>query len=388
MNGNDFSISPRLRNKFIGATVIGVLTLAVTAVVSPDRAWANLLLAAYYLVTLGLGGAVFIALTTVCGAGWNAAFRRVPEAMTGLLPLAGIMMLIAVGIHLPQYGWHHHGHGDPGTFAFKEFWLQPAFLGVRAVVYIVLWNFFAKVLVGNSRRQDTKPINPERSINKMTSAVFLFVFGLTISAAGIDWIMALEPLWFSTMWGVYQFSGLILATLAAMIIACIMLRRWGPLNGLFREDHLHDLGKLLFGFSCFWMYIWFSQYMLIWYSNLPEETAYFISRTHGSWGPVTVGCIMVNWIIPFFVLLPRPCKRSESVMLKVAVLILIGRWIDLYIMIFPPETGDVPIFGLPEIATFASICGIAGLLFFKSFAVAPAYPKNEPFLKESLSYHG
>lgn len=388
MNGNDFSISQSIRNKFIGATIIGALTLTVTAVVSPERAWANLLLAAFYLITLGLGGAVFIALTTVCGAGWNAAFRRVPEAMTGLLPIAGLMMLIAVTIHLPQYGWHHHGHGDAGTFAFKEFWLQPTFLGIRAVVYIVLWNFFGKVLVDRSRRQDKKPINPNRSINTMTSVLFLFVFGLTLSSAGIDWIMALEPMWFSTMWGVYQFSGLIMSTLAAIIIACIMLRRWGPLNGLFREDHLHDLGKLLFGFSCFWMYIWFSQYMLIWYSNIPEEISYFIPRTQGSWGPVVIGCIVVNWIIPFFVLLRRPCKRSEGVMLKVAVLILIGRWIDLYIMIFPPVTGDVPVFGLPEIATFASIFGIAGLVFFRSFASAPAYPKNEPFLQESLNYHG
>ncbi len=318
--------------------------------------------------------------------GWSAAFRRVPEALTGLLPMAGLLMLGTVAMRLSQYGWHHHGDGDAGTFWFKEYWLQPSFLAVRAVVYVALWIAFAKRLVGNSRRQDEQQ-NAPPAPSVRTSILFLFVFAFTISLAGVDWIMALEPLWFSTMWGVYQFSGLIMGTLAAIIIACILLRRQGPLNGFFRDDHLHDLGKLLIGFSCFWMYIWFSQYMLIWYTNIPEETSYFIPRTQGPWGPVLIGSIVLNWVIPFFVLLPRPCKRSESVMLKIAVVVLIGRWFDLYVMVFPSVTGNVPVFGLPEIASMLCACGLSGLLFVKAFALAIPVPKNEPFLQESLHYH-
>ena len=129
--------------------------LAITAIIAPDRAWANLLLAALFLVTLGLGGALFIALTNVCGAGWSVAFRRVPEAMTGLLPLGGALLLVAVLAHLRQYAWHHHGDGDAGTFWFKELWLEPKFFTARAVSFVMLWIVFSRVLVNQSRRQDT-----------------------------------------------------------------------------------------------------------------------------------------------------------------------------------------------------------------------------------------
>jgi hypothetical protein len=251
----------------------------------------------------------------------------------------------------------------------------------------LLWIAFSRILVSHSRRQDLVGPDAATSAGGLTSVLFLAMFAVTISLAGVDWIMALEPMWFSTIWGVYQFSGLILGTLAALIVACILLRRRGPLAGVFHEDHLHDLSKLLLGFSCFWMYIWFSQYMLIWYSNLPEETSYFISRTHGPWGPVVLASIVLNWVIPFFVLLPRPCKRSESVMLKIAVVVLLGRGADLYIMIFPPVLGNTPVFGIPEIATIVGLNCLVPLLFMRSFAAADAVPHNDPWLAESLHYH-
>ncbi len=172
-----------------------------------------------------------------------------------------------------------------------------------------------------------------------------------------------------------------------MIVACILLRRFGPLASVFHEEHLHDLSKLLLGFSCFWMYIWFSQYMLIWYSNLPEETSYFIRRTHGAWGPVVLASIVLNWVIPFFVLLPRPCKRSETVMLRIAAVVLLGRCMDLYIMIFPPMVGDTPVFGIPEIAAIVGLSCLVALLFLRTFAAAAAVPRNDPWLAESLRYH-
>ncbi len=387
MNSPQLAVAPAFLRKLMAVVVVGAVILGVTAVVSPDRAWANLLLLSYYLITLGLGGALFIALTNVCGASWSVAFRRVPEALTGLLPVAGVLVLVAVALRLPQYAWHHHGHGGPGTFWFKELWLSSKFFAVRAVAFVLLWIVLARILVWNSRRQDTRAGVSNVPINTGVSVLFLGVFAITISLAGVDWIMALEPLWFSTMWGVYQFSGLIMATLAAMIIACICLRRMGPLEGIFTDEHLHDLGKLLMGFSCFWMYIWFSQYMLIWYSNIPEETSYFIPRLHGPWAPVVVGSLVLNWIIPFFALLPRPSKRSESIMLRVCVVVLIGRWVDLSVMIFPPVIGTTPLFGLPELASVAIPCGLASWLFFRSFSAAPPVPAGDPDLVASLHYH-
>ena len=386
MNHEAPTMPHALNRKFIALTAVGAAVLVTTSVVSPERAWANAFVAAYYLVTLGLGSALFIALTTVCGAGWSVAFRRVPEALVGVLTVAGIVLLAVIAVRLQNYGWHHHGD-DPGTFWFKELWLRPEYIGIRSISYVLLWIACGKRLVANSRRQDQQSHLSNAPANTGTSVLFLFIFSVTISLASVDWIMALEPMWFSTIWGVYQFAGTMMGTLAAIILACVTLRRMGPLNGVFRDEHLHDLGKLLIGFSCFWMYIWFSQYMLIWYSNIPEETTYFIARTHGPWGPVVVGAILLNWVIPFFVLLPRNCKRSETVMLRIAAVVLIGRWIDLYAMVFPPVTGSVPVMGIPELAAIACLCGLLSLLFTRSFTAAPKIPLNDPYLNESLNYH-
>lgn len=381
-------IPPALTRRLSAATLIGAAVLAVTALVAPERAWANLLLGSYFMITVGLGGALFIALTNVCGASWSVAFRRVPEAMAGLLPFGGVLMLVTVAAHLSQYAWHPHGHGDAGTFWFKEFWLEPKFFALRAVGFVVLWTLLSRTLINNSRRQDADNAKTAAGANGVASVVFLIVFAISITLAGIDWIMALEPMWFSTIWGVYQFSGLFLGTLAAMVLGCVILRRHGPLANAFREEHLHDLGKLLIGFSCFWMYIWFSQYMLIWYSNIPEETSWFIRRTHGPWGPIVLASILLNWVIPFFVLLPQPCKRSEKVMLKIAVVVLLGRWVDLYIMIFPSVTGYTPVFGLPEVGTMVGVSCLMAILFMRSFAAAGSVPCNDPWLTDSLHYHG
>ena len=177
------------------------------------------------------------------------------------------------------------------------------------------------------------------------------------------------------------------ATLTVIIIFAIMLRRRGPLRNSFTDDHLHDLGKLLLGFSCFWIYIWFSQYMLIWYTNIPEETSYYLPRVQGAWAPLTVVNILLNWVAPFIILLPRPCKRSESVMLKVAVVVLIGRWVDLYIMVFPSTLGSTPLFGVWEVASLGLLIGAIGWLFFRSFAKAAPVPTGDPLLGDSLHYH-
>lgn len=380
--------SPPTPRLFSGLAVGGVLISAVGLVIAPDRAWSSLLVAAFFLLSLGVGGAVFVALTYVTGAGWAVAFRRVPEAMARTLPYSGVAMLVVLALRMPAYGWHHHGARDPGTFWFKELWLTPWFWMLRAVVYVLIWCGLAQRLVSRSRRQDETADLSLTTGARATSALFLAVYAVTFSLAGVDWFMALEPMWFSTMWGVYHFSGMILAALAVIVILGLWLRRpHGPLHGVFNDEHLHDLGKLLLGFSCFWMYIWFSQYMLIWYSNIPEETSYFISRTAGAWGPVLVLNIVLNWIVPFYVLLPRPAKRNAGVMAKVAGVVLLGRAVDLYLMVYPSTIGDAPVLGLWEAAAACGLIGSAGLLLVRAFAAAPAVPKHDPYLPESLSYH-
>ncbi len=199
-------------------SVIGAAVLLVGVPFAPDRIWSNLLVAAFYLVTLALGGALFIALTYVCGASWNVGFRRVPEAMAGMLPVACLGLLAVLLVRMNGYAWHHDG-GEVGTFWFKESWSSPAFWAVRAVVYMVLWVLLSRTIVAVSRRQDHSPDVELTILNKRLSALFLVVFAVTFSLASCDWLMLLEPMWFSTAWGVYNFAGMTQATLAAMVVA-------------------------------------------------------------------------------------------------------------------------------------------------------------------------
>ena len=371
------------------AGIVGAVILASGLLLAPQRAWSNLFVASFFLLTIGLGGTVFLALTFVSGAGWQVAFRRAPEAMAMVVPITGAVVLVVLALRMNLYGWRHHGSGDAGTFWFKELWLTPWFWLLRSVGYVVAWSVLGGWLVYRSRWQDANASQAASSAgNIRLSAVFLIVYAVTFSLASADWIMALEPMWFSTIWGVYNFAGMIFAALAVVVILCLLLSRPGrSLHGVFRTEHLHDLGKLLVGFSCFWMYIWFSQYMLIWYSNIPEETSYFVTRTNGPWGPVVVVSIVLNWLAPFFALLPRSAKRSTSVMMRVAVVILVGRWLDLCLMVFPATLGETPVLGIWEIAAVVVVVAFGLILLDRSFQAAQPVPQNDPYLTESLQYH-
>jgi hypothetical protein len=367
--------------------LIGGISLVGTAVLSPQRFWANLLLASYLLVGLGLAGTFFVALQYMCNASWSVAFRRVPEALASLLPVGGVGVLAILFLHPSLYPWARPPLiGEEELHGFKAVWLSLPFFWARAVFYMLLWFGLARAILRNSRQQDRNP-NPEYTrANIRYSAAYLVVFGLTFWIASMDWIMSLEPHWSTTMFGVYNFAGLFLGGLAAIILLVIFLRRTTSLRDFVNEEHLHDLGKLLFAFSTFWMYIWFSQYMLIWYANISEETTYYILRQHGFWGPIFLLNIFLNWIIPFVVLMPVSSKRNPSTLAKVAIIVLAGRWVDLYLMIFPPLIGQTPSFGLWEIGFIVGVLATAWLTFQRSIDQASLVPLNDPSLEESLHY--
>ena len=383
-----FQASPRVLGSLRALVAFGGLTLLAGSLLAPERTWANLLLASYYVLTLGLGGVLLIAIEYATGAGWSVAFRRIPEAMAKTLP-AGALLFVAVLIVSPRlYPWFHEVHTGADTTAwFREAWLTPWFFFLRAAVYLAAWIFFAHKIVANSRRQDADGDPRCRQANVRLSAAFLVVFGLTLSGASFDWIMSLEPHWYSTIFGVYHFAGLILTALAMTTIVVIWLERLGPLRGVLTKEHLHDLGKLLFAFSTFWMYIWFSQYMLIWYANIPEETVYYARRLQGFWEPVFLLNVLLNWVAPFFMLLSVRAKRSSGLMMKAAWVILVGRWVDLYGMILPPLTKGDPAFGIWEIGIIAGAAGVFFLALIRNLGAAAVVPRADPLLEESLHYH-
>jgi len=367
---------------------LGVAGTAVGFLLDPARTWANVLLAAFFALGLGLGGLLFVVLGHVTRAGWSTAIRRVPEAMAATLPLGAAAVVIALAGIPWLYAWSDTAvvAGDH-LLQLKSPWLSAGLFVARALVYLACWLGFGVALLRVSRRQDETgdPAATARSV--ALSAGFLAVFAVTFSLACFDWLMSLEPHWYSTVFALYNAAGLLLAALAAITVLVVVLRRLGPLRGVVRDDHLHDLGKLTLGFSTFWAYLWFCQHMLIWYGHIPEETAYYAARQQGAWGPVLVLNVVVNWLVPFLALLPRPAKRRESTMLGIALLLLAGRWLDLYFMILPPFLGASAGVGVCELAPVAAVLPLLGLAVFRALRRAPLVPVGDPYLSESVHHH-
>jgi hypothetical protein len=328
--------------------------------------WGNMLGAGLFVLTLSLGAGLFLAVQGVTRASWSRSFHRVPEAMLSLLPWGALFVGAALfmGRHA-FYGWAHEGHGAHAG-GFREFWLAPSFLLVRAALYLGLWFFAGRALV--------KP-GPGGSPRRGAAAAFLLIFAPTFSLASFDWVMALQPHWFSTMFAVLMFSGAFLAALSAMAVCGAMLPRLGFSAFAMSAEQRHDLGKLIFGFSTFWAYIWFSQFMLVWYSNIPEEVTYFTARSGGGWGVLGVLNVLLHWGVPFVALMPRAAKRREDVLLPVSLGILAGHALDIYLAVMPPLTGAELGPALPRALCWLAVAGWALSRFLRSVESAA---KNGP----------
>jgi hypothetical protein len=345
--------------------------------VAPERVWANLLLAGFYLVGLGLAGLLFVAIHSVSGAGWATVLRRGAEALAALIPLASGLVFLAV----VAGGWWLYPflrHGGEELNPFQRIWYQPAFFLGRSLVYVLVWTVLGGLLITNARDQDEDGDPARTGREARLSAGFLVAFGVTIWFASADWLAALDPHWASTIFGVYQFAGLFASGLAALVILTILLRRQGSLAGVVGPKHLHDLGKLLFAFTTFWMYIWFSQFMLIWYGNIPEEAVYFTRRMTGGWAPLFYANVLLNWVVPFLALISQAAKRNERVLLRVAAVVLLGRWLDLYLQIFPEVGAGHSVFGLWEAAVVLGTIGATGWILVQALRRAPLVPRRDP----------
>ena len=355
---------------------LGLLALAAGLLAEPDRAWAALLIAGFFLLGPSLGSLVFLALLHVSGAGWATAIRRVPEALVSILPLSLVTLGTVLLARPDLYPWWNDAVNLGG---FHGRWLDPAAFYLRAVVYAGVWLAFAFLL----RRDKASTGRPVAA-----SALFLVLFAFTFWLASVDWLMSLEPHWYSTIFGVYHFASLFTASLAATILGVVWLQRRGILAGILNAEHLHDLGKLLFAFTTFWAYTWFSQYMLIWYADLPEEALYFTARAQGQWKPIFWAVFVLHWVFPFLLLLTRKAKRSPVLLVTAAFAVLLGRFLDLAITVLPAvlpsALGTV---GWVEITLCLGLCGAGAWLFARALRRAPLVPCENEFLGESLSYH-
>jgi len=379
-----------------GLVAVGAIALAIGLLWVPERAWANVLLVSNYLIGLALGGLLLVALHYVTGARWSAPLRRVSEALAPILPVAGVGLLAVLLFQPTLYPWYEAAPSGENASPLREVWLNRPFFVVRAVVYLGIWLAFAFAILRTSHQQDRtgESVLTARSIK--LSAAFLVAFGVTCWLASADWLMSLESEWLpdgtrkaanwtSTVFGVYNFAGLFLSALAAVTLLAILLRQFGPLRNVLTYDHLHDLGTLLFAFSSFWMYIWFCQYLLIWYTNHPAETVYLRHRWEGTWPTITLLDLVLNWGIPFAVLLFRGAKCRPVILGSVCVVLLAGRWVDLFLMIFPTQMAELAIPGVVEAGFVLGAVGIFSLVVLRALSKASLIPLNGPLVPRQSS---
>jgi hypothetical protein len=357
----------RFQRIALGVAAVGLATLAAGIFLSPVRALSNLLIGAYFVLGLSVGGVVLLALLAVANAGWAVVLKRVLEGFGAFLPLAAILLAATTpGLGL-LYEWARpEAHHDPLLAAKAAFLNRPFFLARMAVI-LGVWVLFSRALRRASLRQDATGDPAETRRTVRLAAGFLVAFAITGCLAAFDWIMTLEPRWFSTIFGFYNVAGILVSTVAAVAVAAIALRHAGALPEL-GPSHLHDLGKLMLAFSTFWAYQWLSQFLLIWYSNIPEETVYFEVRWEGGWLPVFFANIALGWFIPF-------------------LLLLCARWLDLWQMVMPANFPDRPWPGIFELAGLMGPVGLFAFHVSRTFQRVPLVARRDPYLVESAHHH-
>lgn len=363
------------------------------------RFWASLLQNSVFFLLVVNAAMFFMCATTLAWGGWQIAFTRVTEAVSSVVPVIGV---IAVAILLSiVYGGNHniyhwtdaaHVEHDP-ILLFKKGFLNPTFFTVVTVLTVLLWSFLGWRMRQISRSTDDNPPTTVEQKKKFTfnntvaAALFMIVFALTVmSSIPWLWLMSIDAHWFSTMYSWYTFASTFVSGVAVITLFVIFLKNNGYLH-LVNREHVHDLGKFMFAFSIFWTYLWFSQFMLIWYANIPEETIYFKPRTEGIYGPMFWMMFIINFVAPILILMSRDSKRNYTTLTIMSVLIIFGHWLDFYQMVFPAVSPNKVPFILADMGVALFFIGIIMFVTGKTLSKYSLVAKKHPFVKESVIHH-
>jgi len=376
--------------------LVGIVVFLLALKFDPQRAWYSLLFNHFFFLCLGLAGIFFTALQHATRSMWSVVVRRVAEGLISYLPIAiaFVVLIIVIGSG-KLYQWINPevlaGHGAESSHSAHAVftpYLNLPFFSVRQLGFLAIWILFGTLLVRNSLKQDVTG-DPRLSMrNTHLSLAYIPIFAFTFTFACFDLLMSLEPGWYSTIFGVYCFAGLFQAGLSVIIIIVILLKQKGPLTGLVNTYHLKDIANLLFAFSVFMAYIGFSQFMLIWYANLPEETTFFLKRFQHGWVWLAALLPLLKFFIPFFGLMALKAKANEKWLITVAIVVIIGEWLDLYWIVAPLFKTHLVIPNWVEIGIFLGFAGLFGMAVTRFFQRNSILAHNDPRILESVNWEG
>jgi len=370
--------------------VVGVLLGIIAFFVDQTRASFNYLVSYSFLVSIGVGALFLITLDYVTGAVWSVPFKRITEFLAAIIPFLAIFIIPILFNMQEIFHWTHEEEVlQDHLLQGKASYLNIPFFTVRVFVLIAIWSFFYFAIVRNSAKQDISGEQRLTTINTKYSAIFIPIFAITISIIAIDLLMSVEPHWFSTIFGVYYFAGTVIAALAAVTIAAVLLKEKGYLPEKVTNDHLYSLGALMFVFVNFWAYIAFSQYLLIWYADLPEETFWFLQRWEGSWATFSILLMIVQFLVPYALLLSQPAKTDPKRLKIAAVWLLFAHLFDLFWLVMPGMPGMEKgyVFSWIDLVFPIATVGFIILLFSIKAKKQNLIPVGDPKLKRGLDFH-
>jgi len=387
-NSQNFNIKAKFFIKtslFLGVT--GLLLSVFGYLVNDKHFFHSYLVAYVFWTSIMLGALFFTMLNHIAGATWNIVFRRILESLMGTVPLMAILFIpVIFGLH-DLYHWSHEEVITSDILLQKKVpYLNAPFFIIRAILYFGIWFVLFKILQKISLAQDVEFQPVQLKKMRTVSAPGIVLFAITITFAAFDWLMSLDAHWYSTIFGVYIFAGSFLALLAVLVTIGLTLRKKGILDDVITVEHYHDLGKFLFGFTIFWGYMAFSQYFLIWYGNIPEETIWYRHRWEGTWKYITLILVFGHFLIPFISLMPRAAKRNLKFMKVISIWILVMHFFDIYWIVMPTMYEHGFYLSWIDFTTFIGIAGIFLAYFWSRYFKRSLLPINDPFLKKSMEF--
>lgn len=381
---NKVIISSKFKNLTFGLIGIGIIAIVVGFIDNPQRTWANYLMNSYYFLSLGIGASFFLAIQYITQSGWSAMFKRVPEAIGAFVPVGVILLSLVLlfGAH-SIYQWSNAGEvAKDHLLQHKSPYLNLPFMIVRYVVFVGLWVFMTLLLRKYSLLEDIHGGTEYFNKSEFFSKIFIFILAFSFTLGTIDWVMSINAKWFSTLFSVKNFIAAFYHGSATIVLIVILLNRWGFFPKL-SKYHLHDFSKYIFMLSIVYGYMWYAQYMLIWYSNIPEETIYYTKLVNGGWLVPFYLDILINWAFPFIFLMLNRVAKNKNALLFTVILLFVGQWLDLYLQIMPGATGINSV-GYIEIGSYLGFLGIFGFIVSRALSKADLIPQNHPYLKESM----